>query len=84
MSNSQSYILVSIIVLAVIMVILTVTRKKMGKPLSKLAAFAFIFVMAGIIFGENRMIGYSLMGIGIAFAVIDITRKIKKSKAKSD
>lgn len=84
MNNSQFYILISIIVLAVIMVILAAIRKKMGKPLSRLAALAFAFIMAGIIFGEDRMIGYSLIGIGVTFAIVDIIKKIKESGVKSD
>lgn len=84
MNNSYVYILISIVALVVVMVILVVTRKKMGKPLSKLAALAFAFIMTGIIFGENRMIGYSLIGFGIILAVIDTARKIKKSRVKSN
>jgi len=66
------------------MVILAAIRKKMGKPLSRLAALAFAFIMAGIIFGEDRMIGYSLIGIGVTFAIVDIIKKIKESGVKSD
>lgn len=77
MGTSQIYILISVIILAIIMVILVVTRKKMQKPLSKLAAFAFVFIMAGIIFGEERSIGYSLMGVGVILAIIDIVKKLK-------
>jgi len=78
MNGSQIYILISIVVLAVIMIVLALTRKKMQKPLSKLAAFAFSFVIAGIVFGDDRLISYSLMGIGVVLAVIDIVKKLKK------
>ncbi|MFA6252650.1 MAG: hypothetical protein WCV69_00050 [Patescibacteria group bacterium] len=79
MNTPQIYILVSIIALAVIMLVLIFTRKKMQKPLSKLASFAFVFVIAGIVFGNGDWLGYSLMGIGIVLAIID---SIKKSKNK--
>jgi len=84
MNTSQVYILISIIVLAIIMIVLVLTRKKMQKPLSKLATFAFVFIMAGIIFGNNRLIGYSLMGFGVVLAIIDIIKKLKKPSIKSD
>ena len=68
--NAQSiYILISVIVLFVIMVVLILTRKKMQKPLSPLAGVAFGFIFAGIIFGDNRLVGYGLMGIGVILAI---------------
>ncbi len=83
MNTSQIYILISIVALAIIMLILIFTRKKMGKPLSQLATFAFLFIIAGIVFGENRLIGYSLMGVGIVLAIIDIIRQMKNKKNKA-
>lgn len=80
MNTSQIYILISIVVLAGIMVILIVTRKRIGRPLFQLATLAFLFILAGIIFGENRITGYSLMGVGIILAVIDIIRQMKNKK----
>ena len=29
------------------------------------------FVIAGIGFSDNRLIGYSLMGVGVALAIVD-------------
>ena len=71
------YILISIVALAAITVIFIATTKNPHKPFSKLTILAFIFFMAGIIFGANRMIGYSLTGCGVGLAVIDIIRKMK-------
>lgn len=80
MNDSQIYILISIIVLAIIAIVVILRRKKEQKPLSKLASVAFAFVIAGVIFGDNRSIGYSLMGIGIILAIIDIVKKSKNKK----
>ncbi len=84
MNASQIYILISVIVLVIIMIVLILTRKKMQKPLSKLATLAFLLIIAGIIFGENRLIGYSLMGVGVILAIIDIVKKLKKPSVKND
>ena len=84
MNTSQIYILIGLIVLTAIMVILILTRKKIGKPLSRLAAFSFAFIIAGLIFGESRLIGYSLMGIGVVFAIIDIIKKLLKNPGASN
>lgn len=43
--------------------------------MTPLASSAFTFVFAGILFGENRLIGYSLMGVGIILALIDMVNK---------
>lgn len=80
MNISQIYILVSIVVLAVIAILIFVVGKKeKGKRLTPLASFAFAFVLAGILFGDNQLIGYGLMGVGVILAIVDI---FSKSKAK--
>jgi hypothetical protein len=79
MEASQIYILISIITLLIIAIVLFFVRKdKEQKPLTPLAGFSLFFVIAGIIFGDNRIAGYSLMGIGILLAFIDIIIKSKK------
>ncbi|AAM07011.1 TPA: hypothetical protein HA338_07060 [Methanosarcina acetivorans] len=77
---SQFYIITSIVILAIIaLLVFFVKKNKKERKLTPLAGLAFGFVLAGIIFGDDRLIGYSLMGFGIILAVIDI---IKKSKEK--
>jgi len=82
MEASQIYILISIIILliiAIIMLFVVKTKKnKKQKPLTPLAGLAFAFILAGIFFGDSRLVGYSLMGIGVLLAVIDIIIKQKK------
>jgi amino acid transporter len=84
MITSQIYILISIAVLLVVAVLLLFVKKK-GKnkkerrpKLTPLAGFAFAFIITGILFGDNRLIGYSLIGIGVLLAVIDIVKRLKK------
>lgn len=78
MNAAQGYIAIAIIILLVICLLLSRRNKNAEyKGLSTLAAVAFGFVLAGIIFGENRAVGYSLMGIGVVLAVIDIYIKHK-------
>ena len=42
--------------------------------------FAFALVIAGIIFGESRLIGYGLMSGGVTLAIIDIIIKMRTPK----
>lgn len=83
MEPSQIYILISIIVLLIIAIfVFFIKKNKRREKLSKLAGLALAFVLAGVIFGNNQLIGYSLIGMGILLAVIDIIRKMKSIKKK--
>ena len=79
MTISQMYITLAIIVLAVIAsLVFVVGRKETGQRLTPLASFAFAFVLAGLVFGENRIIGYGLMGVGVLLALVDIFNKSRR------
>ena len=79
MNISQIYIAVSIVVLAVIaFFVLFLAKSKKGRnTLTPLAGLAFSFISAGIIFNHDRLIGYSLLAVGVVLAVIDMVKKIK-------
>lgn len=73
MNTSQAYIAIAIASLAVVALIVFVIRRNRQKNrFSPLASLAFGFVLAGILFGENRFIGYGLMAGGVILAVVDI------------
>jgi hypothetical protein len=82
MNASQIYIAASIAVLAVIALLVFVVRKnRQENKLTPLAGIAFGFVLAGILFSEDRLIGYGLMGVGVILAVFDM---FKRSKSKQN
>jgi predicted permease len=73
------YIAMSVIALLVIFLLVFFVKKgKKQKKLSALAGLSFAFVIAGIVFGSSRILGYSLIGIGIVLAITDMMRKSKK------
>ncbi len=77
MNASQIYIATSVVVLALIAILVFFAGKnKKEKKLSKLAGLSFAFIIAGIVFGEDRLLGYSLMGFGVILAIIDIIKKM--------
>jgi len=79
MNAEQIYIAIAILVLSCIAVLVYLKSiGKKSKPLSPLAALAFGFVVAGIVFGDARWIGYGLMGIGVALAAADLWIQRKK------
>ena len=76
MNTSQIFIAVSVAVLAAIAVLVFFVGKgRRENRLTPLASLAFAFVLAGILFGDDRLIGYSLMGIGVILAVVDMFRR---------
>jgi hypothetical protein len=80
MSPSVVYIAVSIAVLAIVSIlILFASRGKREKRLTPLAGLAFGLILAGIFFGDDRLIGYSLLGVGVALAIVDILYRLRKA-----
>jgi uncharacterized membrane protein len=76
MNASSVFIAVSVGVLAVVIVLVFLLgRSRRANRLTPLASLAFAFVLAGICFGENRFLGYSLFGIGVILSVIDILHR---------
>lgn len=83
MDASQFFILVAIVALAVIAILIFAIRKRgPQKQLSPLAALAFLLVIAGILFGEDRITGYGLLGAGVVLAIIDIIGKLRRGKSR--
>ncbi len=78
MNPTQIYIAISIVVLAIIaLLVFFVNKNKKHKKLTPLAGIAFGFILAGIVFADDRLIGYSLIGVGVILAIIDIIKKLK-------
>jgi EamA domain-containing membrane protein RarD len=79
MTASSGNILIAIAALAVIAVFLFLVKTKQ-KPnkLFPLAAISLVFVVAGILFGEQQWIGYSLLSIGVVMAMVDMIKKYRK------
>jgi len=80
---SVAFIAVSIVVLAIIAALVFFVRKgKKGEGVSPLAGVAFGFILAGILFGEDRFAGYGLMSIGVVLAIIDMVMKMRAKGKK--
>ena len=80
MNTSVAYIAVSIAALAIIAILVFfVSKGKRENRLTPLASLAFGFVLAGILFGDDRLIGYSLMGVGVVLAIVDMFNQSRKA-----
>lgn len=78
-NGSIPYIILTGITFVLLFLLFLFMRKK-GKTgrLSPLAGIAFVIILSGIYFGEDRNIGYPLIGVGIILAVADIMNKTRK------
>jgi len=80
MGASQVFVWVAIGVLAVVAVlVLFVSRGRRENRLTPLAGLAFACVVSGIVFGEDKLVGYSLLGLGVVLAVVDIFNRSRKA-----
>jgi hypothetical protein len=78
MNTSHVYIAVSVAVVAIVaLVVFLLFRNRRENRLTPLAGLAFGFVLAGIFFGDERPIGYGLLGVGVVFAFVDMFRRSK-------
>jgi len=67
------WIAVSIVALVVIVALLLISRRggrQYPRP-SNLALVGMSMVVLGIIFGDDRLMGYSFIGIGVLLSVVD-------------
>jgi hypothetical protein len=71
-------VIATLVIIAILAFI--VNRHKGEQKLTPLTGVAFGFVLAGLFTGDDRLIGYSLLGIGVVLAIIDIVRKLKNKK----
>jgi len=70
---STVYIVTAIIVLAILAIFFIFVRKKTGqKQPSRIVFIALFLVIAGILSGEDRLTGYSLIGCGVLLSILDI------------
>jgi uncharacterized membrane protein len=82
MESSTVFIVISILALALIVIILfTIQQQTRRNKLTPLAGLAFAFVLAGIIFSEEKIVGYGLIGVGVILSIIDIIKNTKKDTA---
>ena len=66
------FVVVSVLVLLALVAILVLRRGSFGQRLSPLASLALAFVISGIVFGDNRVLGYGLFAVAVAISVVDI------------
>ena len=62
--------LIAVLVLLAVFVVLFFKRGKKKEKLRPLAAAGFLLVIAAIVFGTSRIIGYGLIGVGVFIGIM--------------
>ena len=78
MNASQIYIVLSVAVFVIVaLLVFFVASKKHEQAFTPITILAFGFILTGMLFGNNRLFNYSMMGIGMILAVVDMIRKLQ-------
>jgi hypothetical protein len=78
MNTSVTFIAIGIIILAIIGILVFLVPGKKVKKISPLAGLSFAFLIAGVVFIEKKVVGFSLLGVALILAILDILVKQKK------
>jgi hypothetical protein len=76
MNNSLPYMIFTIVTM-VLLAMVFLLKKTDDPKFTPLASLAFTFVLAGIVFSENRITGYGMLLVGISLAIADLLNKSK-------
>jgi biotin transporter BioY len=76
MDASQTWIVASLVVLAAVaLLVFRAGRAGNKNRLTPLAGLAFGFVIAGLVFGDERWLRYGLFAVGVILAVVDLVKR---------
>ncbi len=70
MTVPEVYLAAALVVLAIVLLLIFWVRRREYR-ITPLLSLAFAFVVAGILFGHSRVVGYGLMMIGVILAVVE-------------
>jgi hypothetical protein len=86
MDTVLTYIFLSAAVLAVLIdcIVFFVNLQRSESRLTRLVALAVALVLAGLLFGTNRLVGYGLVGAGGILAVADLVVRTRQARPKDE
>jgi len=83
MNASQRYLILSVLVLVIVpLLVFIIASRKKEQAFPPMIVLAFGFILTGILYSNNRLLSYSLMGVGVILSIVDMTRKIREKKPK--
>ncbi len=84
MSDTAAFVAMAVVALGVLALLaVLVWRRGGGQRLTPLAGLALGCVVCGIVFGENRVVGYGFFAAGIVLGIVDSVRRARGSGSRS-
>ena len=75
----QVWLIVGIAVLLALLGIVFLIRKQRTVKQNALVTLGMMFVVLGILFGDDRLLGYAFIGVGVLVSIISVVgRKLHK------
>ncbi len=81
MDIALTYAMVSIAVLAVVVacMVFFVNLQRSENHLTRLTGMALALILAGLLFGNDRLIAYSFIGMGVLLAAIEMVARTRRA-----
>jgi hypothetical protein len=70
----QLWLMVGIAIVIVLLGVVFLIRKKRTNKENTLVTLGMVFVVLGIVFGDDRLLGYSFIGVGVLLSIISVIR----------
>ena len=71
--------MVGIVIVIVLLAFVFLIRRKRTNRENTLVTFGFVFVVLGIAFGDDRLLGYSFIGVGVLLSIISAIKSRNKT-----
>ena len=62
----------------VIAIAFLIRKKEQAVQNRSLLPLGIVFVVLGIVFGDDRLVGYSFIGVGVLLSIISAARGLKR------
>ena len=77
----ESWVFVAAAAVVLVSIAVLASRRRLASRNSTLLAFGSSLVALGVVFGEDRLVGYSFIGAGVVLSLVSALRDRKGSNA---
>ncbi len=71
--------MVGIAIVIVLLAFVFLIRRKRTNRKNTLVTLGTVFVVLGIVFGDDRLLGYSFIGVGVLLSIISVLKSRNKT-----
>ena len=75
------WLTVGLVVLVALLAVVFLFRKKRSDKENTLVTLGAMFVVLGIVFGDDRLVGYSLIGLGVLLSTASVIGRRNETRS---